>query len=106
MATESYQNAGYPGIAASTGTRVDSASKHIMACKVDGELLGSWCLDPASREVLHSNKMRYCMHRDELVLNCGQALNETSVYTKQGHAYPAVVTTLGDMLPGSKKTLT
>tara|TARA_B100001758_G_scaffold247956_1_gene269122 strand:- start:30334 stop:31296 length:963 start_codon:yes stop_codon:yes gene_type:complete len=99
MASQSYSNSGYPGIAASTGTRVDSAAKHIMACKVNSDLLGMWCDD---RNVLHSNKMKYCMHRDELVMNVGQALNTTSVMSKQGHAYPSVLTTLGDLMKGSK----
>lgn len=105
MALQSYQNAGYPGLAASTGTRVDSASKHIMACKINSDLLGMWCSDATGREVLHSNKMRYCMHRDELVLSVGQPLNTTSVMNKQGHAYPSVITTLGDMMTGSKLLL-
>ena len=103
MATESFANAGFPGIASSTGTRVDSASKHIMACKVASDLLHMWCQGDA--QVLHANKNKYCMHRDELVLNVNQALNASSVMSKQGNAYPAVITTLGDMLSGAKLLL-
>ena len=35
----------FPGIAGATGTRVDSAAKHIMACKVNDNLLAQWCED-------------------------------------------------------------
>jgi hypothetical protein len=31
-----------PGLGSATGTRVDSAAKHIMACKVDTRLLACW----------------------------------------------------------------
>jgi hypothetical protein len=101
----SLSGAGYPGIASATGTRVDSASKHIMACKVNSELLGLLCANNASREVLHSNKMKYCMHRDELVMCVNQALNNTSVISTDGYGYPSVITTLGDMGKTLKKLL-
>ena len=89
-----------PGLAGSTGTRVDSAAKHIMACKVDSCMLAGWCSDVQNAgNHMHIHKYKYCMTRDELALNTNMALNEESCMVKKGHAYPAVVTTLGDMSP-------
>lgn len=54
----------FPGIASSTGTRVDSSSKHIMACRVNDTLLATWCEDQKSaRNTMHVNKMKYCVHK-------------------------------------------
>jgi hypothetical protein len=83
-----------PGLGSATGTRVDSAAKHIMACKVDTRLLACWL---ANREhdavtALHSDKMKWCMHKDEIVLNTSK--NNVDVAIK---AYPMVITTVGDM---------
>lgn len=33
----------FPGLASATGTRVDSAAKHILQCKVNDTLLAQWC---------------------------------------------------------------
>lgn len=84
-----------PGLGTATGTRVDSAAKHIMACKVDYDLLSAMLDDDKDPiNALHNEKMKYCMHKDEIVLNttssdpCGVV-----------KAYPMVVTTLGDVLP-------
>ena len=35
-------NQGLPNMGSATGSRVDSAAKHIMACKVHTNLLGQW----------------------------------------------------------------
>ncbi len=53
-----YGGPSFPGLAASTGTRVDSSSKHIMACKVNDTLLCQWCRDQVNaRNTLHVEKM-------------------------------------------------
>ena len=50
----------FPGIAGATGTRVDSAAKHIMACKVNDNLLAQWCEDTNNaRNHLHINKVSF-----------------------------------------------
>ena len=83
-----------PGLGSATGTRVDSAAKHIMACKVDTRLLACWLLQPEADAVtaLHSDKMKWCMHKDEIVLNTSK--NNLDIAIK---AYPMVITTVGDM---------
>lgn len=97
----------YPGLAAATGTRVDSAAKHTMACKVNSDLLSCWCEEQTdARNHLHRQKMKYCMHKNELVINCGQPLNDISVILSgPARAYPSVTTNLGDMTATSKNVL-
>ena len=96
----------FPGIAAATGTRVDSAAKHTMACKVNEPLMMQWCCDQVnSRSHLHNHKMKYCVHKNDLVLNCGQQLNRNGTIIHPNKAYPAVVSNLGDMSEESKKVL-
>ena len=96
----------FPGIASSTGTRVDSASKHIMACRVNDTLLASWCQDQRNaRQHLHTNKMQYALHKDELALNVGMPLTEKGSILSSNYAYPSVVSTLGDMSHTAKKVL-
>tara|TARA_Y100000389_G_scaffold192889_1_gene220948 strand:- start:34397 stop:35443 length:1047 start_codon:yes stop_codon:yes gene_type:complete len=106
MALSQYPSNSFPGLAGSTGTRVDSAAKHIMACKVHSGMLAGWCENGQnSNNHMHIHKQKYCMTRDELVLNVGMPLNSTSNMIKPGQAYPAVVTTLGDMSAQTQKML-
>jgi len=91
-----------PSIGTATGTRVDSAAKHIMACKVDSRLLQRWLenvneADPVS--YMHNNKMRYCMHKDEIVLNTTKKKNNQDSNAK---AYPMVISTLGEIKDRTK----
>jgi hypothetical protein len=91
-----------PSIGTATGTRVDSAAKHIMACKVDSRLLQRWLenmneSDPVS--YMHNNKMRYCMHKDEIVLNTTKKKNNQDSNAK---AYPMVISTLGEIKDRTK----
>ena len=88
----------HPGIAAATGTRVDSAAKHTMACRVSEPLMKQWCnvtRDP--RNYIHNHKMKFCMHKNDLVLNCGQPLNDCVTLMFSCKAYPAVVSNLAEM---------
>lgn len=105
MANYGY-NQSFPGLAGATGTRVDSAAKHIMACRVNDNLLAQWCDNQGNaRNQLHIDKMKYCVHKDELVLNCGQPLHDEASILQTSTAYPSVVSTLGDMTPASKMAL-
>ena len=86
-----------PSIGTATGSRVDSAAKHIMACKVDSRLLGRWLENPNSSDptsYMHTNKMKFCMHKDEIVLNTTKKKNNQDTSAK---AYHMVVSTVGEM---------
>ena len=88
-----------PSLGSATGSRVDSAAKHIMACKLDTKLLGLMRTE-GDRETdlyscLHTSKMKWCMAKDEIVLNTSKAAN--SSFDQSVKAYPMVITTVGDM---------
>jgi len=69
-----------------------------MACRVSEPLSMQWCCDPRdSRNYLHNHKMKFCMHKNDLVLNCGQSLNNCATVMFNCKAYPSVVSNLGEM---------
>lgn len=77
-----------------TGSRVDSAAKHTMACKIDTRFFKSTLVDPGDSgdNILHQDKYKYAMQKDEIVMNTTKRLFSTGGTA----AYPLVVTTLGD----------
>ena len=95
-----------PGIAAATGTRVDSSSKQTMACRVSEPLSMQWCNDSHdARNYLHNHKMKFCMHKNDLVLNCGQSLNDCAMVMFNGKTYPSVVSNLCEMNQEARNVL-
>jgi hypothetical protein len=93
-----------PSIGTATGTRVDSAAKHIMSCKVDTRLFSCWLKENVdTMSLLHNEKMKWCMHKDEVVLNTSKKSDGGDSCVK---AYPMVVTTVGDMHPYTRHYLT
>ena len=96
-----YTNLGMPSLGTATGTRVDSAAKHIMACKVDAKLLHLWSNAGASdnsAQYMHSRKLQFCMHKDELVMNTTNPMIPSNAYMSGTQAaYPLVVTTLAEV---------
>jgi len=57
-----------------------------------------WCVDTRdARNYLHNHKMKFCMHKNDLVLNCGQSLNDCATVMFNCKAYPSVVSNLGEM---------
>jgi hypothetical protein len=98
-----------PSIGTATGTRLDSAAKHIMACKVDSRLLTNWipdvtCLTGDVMSYLHNNKMKWCMHKDEIVLNSTKKINPAG--DSLSKAYPLVISTVGEMNTTTKNVIT
>lgn len=92
-------------LANATSTRVDSASKHIIPCKVNTDYMASLMEDTtenAMRE-LQQSKMRYCMHKDDVVIGLGRPLYGASMNNSRKKAYPSVVVTLASMTKGARK---
>ena len=85
-------------LGSATGSRVDSAAKHTMACKLDTRFFrcGFEQGGEFADNILHQNKMQYAMQKDEIVMNTTKKF--LSVPGSQ--AYPLVVTTLGDFCGG------
>ena len=82
-------------LGSATNSRVDSAAKHTMACKVDTAFLKRTLENPAENgeEMLNQGKLKYAMLKDELSMCTTKRMYGTS-----GHAaYPLVVTTVGDL---------
>ena len=91
-----------PSLGSATGSRVDSAAKHIMACKMDTKLLSNWRSvadrGTEAQSCLHNSKMKWCMHKDEIVLNTTKQNPLSGNSDSSVKAYPMVITTVGDML--------
>jgi hypothetical protein len=83
-------------LASATSSRVDSASKHIVPCKVNTDYMISTMTLSASDAIreLQQNKMKYCMHKDDLVIGLGRPTYRTSVNMCNKKAYPSVITTV------------
>ena len=54
-----------PSLASATGTRVDSACKHIQQCRVSFDHMLDFV---ENAHELERNKMQYCVHKDEMVV--------------------------------------
>lgn len=80
-----------------TSTRLDSASKHQMAVRVDYEHMLSWVGYDAG--VLQKEKMKWCMHKDDMAIGCSRPIraNEPKRTSARNRAYPSVVVTLAQM---------
>jgi hypothetical protein len=91
-----------PSLAASTGTRMDSAAKHNMACKVDTKIIKSWMMPGGDLDKrLHTERMRFAVQKDELVMNVAYRMFETSSY----NAYPAITSNLSEMTKDVQKVV-
>lgn len=88
-------------LAAATTSRVDSASKHIVPCKVNTDYMASLVNqsnNDAMRE-LQINKHKYCMHKDDLAIGLGRPLYGSSMFSTKKKAYKSVIVTLAAMEP-------
>jgi hypothetical protein len=86
-------------LATATNSRVDSASKHIVPCKVNTDYLTSimnMSHSDSTRE-LQVNKMKYCVHKDDVVIGLGRATYGASVNSCYKKAYPSVISTISGM---------
>jgi hypothetical protein len=95
-----------PSLAAATGTRLDSAAKHIQQCRVSQDHMQELVTfdDQCDQDELIRNKVRYCVHKDELVLGIGKSWTQKIKFPNS--AYPRVLSNLGrlaDVHPTSGK---
>jgi hypothetical protein len=85
-------------LAFSTGTRVDSAAKHIMACKIDTQMMKAFAgRDGVTLHDLDHQKLDFLTEKDDLVLNACQKVFKSS--DGAFHAYPPVISHLGKCTP-------
>lgn len=83
-------------LAQRTGTRIDSAAKHIVACRVDEDY---FLENHEPIEKLRKQEYLYAMQKDEIVMNCSVRTNGVV----RRVAYPYVVTTLGQNITEEQK---
>jgi hypothetical protein len=67
-----------------------------MASLVDGNV------DNRMRE-LQINKMKYCMHKDDIVIGLGRPMFGSSINSSKKKAYPSVIVTLASMEPYARR---
>jgi hypothetical protein len=78
-------------LASSVGTRVESASRHMLQCRVHKDRYLSWNVP---NETLRRNKHQYSMTKDELAVDSACSLFPAKDHVcKQPHPYPRVLTT-------------
>jgi len=84
-----------------TGTRIESASKHQIACRIDFERMHSWV--GYDHTVMQREKLKYCMKENDLAVGCGHPIrnNEPMRTNTRNKAYPSVVVTLAEMQPAA-----
>jgi hypothetical protein len=81
-------------LAFSTGTRVDSAAKHIMACKIDRQIMKAYAGEKdVNLQGLDHAKLDFLTEKDDLVLNACQKLFKSGDGAL--HAYPPVISHMG-----------
>ena len=95
-----------PSLAAATGSRLDSAAKHIQQCRVSQDHMQELVTfdDNVDQDELIRNKIRYCVHKDELVLGIGRSWISKVKFPNS--AYPRVLSNLGrlaDVDPTTRK---
>ena len=87
-------------LGSATGSRVDSAAKHTMPCKIDTRFFKVGFEEQAHADnCLHVDKMKYAMQKDEIVMNTTKKFINFST----SQAYPLVVTSMGDYADGIVK---
>lgn len=93
-------NFSLPSLANAAGSRVDSAAKHNLACKVDSELIRLWVSQDTRHNTdveMDQRKFEFAMQKDELVMNVTSRMFADSVLKHHVAAYPAVTTTLANI---------
>lgn len=83
-----------PSLASATSTRLDSACKHIQQCRVSYDHMLDFVEDANE---LEKEEMKYCVHKDELVVGVGRPWKEDCVRKLPISAYPRVISNMGDI---------
>jgi hypothetical protein len=83
-----------PSLASITGTHLDSACKHIQQCKVSFDHM---LLFAEGADELEKEKMKYCAHKDEMIVGIGRPWKKAKTRTLPPCAYPRIVSNLGNI---------
>ena len=91
-----------PSLASATSTRVDSACKHIQQCRISYDHMLDFV---ESAHELERNKMRYCVHKDEIVVGVSRPWHRQRIRSLPISAYPRIISNLGDITTNAKHGL-
>lgn len=82
-------------IASMTGSRVDSATKHVRTCRVATDYIEQWLKQDLRK--LQSNKLLYAVQKDDIFIGCGPPIfpDQTSCFALK-KAYAVGLHTLHD----------
>jgi hypothetical protein len=89
-----------PSLGNITGTHLDSACKHIQQCKVSFDHM---ILFAESADELDKEKMKYCAHKDEVIVGIGRPWKVSKVRNLPPSAYPRIVSNLGNISKNDEK---
>ena len=79
-------------------TRADSASRHMLQCRVHKNRLLSWTHNYFDNDELINHKHKYCVAKDELVLDVGNAMAPgCDQYAKMCNPYPLMLSSFHGM---------
>ena len=83
-----------PSLASTTGTNLDSSSKHIQQCRISYDHMMEFV---ENGQVLEREKMSYCVHKDEIVVGISRPWYKEDTRALPPSAYPRVISCLGDI---------
>lgn len=90
----------YASLASSTATAIESASKHNLQCRVATDIILQWVSTQdgnngveSAANIVKSNKMKYCMHKNDIVVGVRNGWKKDEIIGITNKAYPHVLTT-------------
>jgi hypothetical protein len=89
-----------PSLGNITGTNLDSACKHIQQCKVSFDHM---LFFTENADELEKEKMRFCAHKDEVIVGIGRPWKKAKVRNLPPCAYPRIVSNLGNITREDEK---
>ena len=89
-----------PSLGNITGTHLDSACKHIQQCRVSFDHMLHFA---ENADELDKEKMKFCVHKDEIVIGVGRAWKKNKVRQMPSSAYPRIISNLGNIAKNDDK---
>jgi hypothetical protein len=83
-----------PSLANITGTHLDLACKHIQQCQVSFDHMLHYA---ENTDELEKDKMKFCVHKDEMVVGIGRPWKKNKVLQLPPSAYPRIISNLGNI---------
>jgi hypothetical protein len=90
-------------LANTVSTRADSASRHMLQCRVHKDRLLSWTKNRCDNSILQANKHTYSLSKDELAIDVSQSMDKGSDhFSHRSQPYPLVLSSFEGMSEEAK----